>query len=312
MATGQNSKIKLRNIFSAIRVIFGIFILVALVYYIGTNNIISSIKSIKLYFFPIIVLFYFLFLLVSTLSIFVLLENQVSFFRLFKYYCISWVYGLILPGRIGEFSIIYFLKKEGIPPTSSFVVSLLDKFITLLFFIFITLIGSFLFFSTNQAIYVGILLISVLLCGILLPRTKIFLFFIPKKYKPFFHQYFEEYTSFFKKHNRKKVYYNILLTFVRWMLNSLLIFLIFLSFGISINIFYILIINTMTALISLVPITANGIGIRQSMGVYLFSKIDVTPTIALNMYIISLSITYLLAFFLYSYFSYFDGNGVRV
>ena len=310
MVPGPHTKIELGTILSLLRNLTGVIVLVFLVYYIGVNDVFNSIRSIKIYYLPVIIGLYILFLIVSTLCIKTLIRKSISFKKIFKYYSLSWVFGLVIPGKLGELSLAFLLKKEGFKFIPSLVISLLDKFLTSLFLVGISFFGVFLFFDFKQSISFIFITVFILGAFYLFVNIEIFRFFIPKKYNMYVNEFLVEYHSFFQK-DRKRIYINLLLTTLRWFLNSIMVFFIFLSFGITVNVFYILIINTLTAFTSLIPFTINGLGIRQSLGVYLFSKINVIPSISLNMYLISLSLTYFIALALYSYYSYLDGSEVK-
>lgn len=299
------------NLLSMVRSVLGIVVLLILVYYVGVHNLFKSISSIKLFYLPLILSLYIIFLLISALCIKVLIKGKnIPFSKLFKYYSLSWVVGLLLPGKLGEFSLVYFLKKEGIKTIHAVVISLLDKFLTLLFLLCITFYGFFLFFTIRQSvIFISVLCIIFLFSYIFEKYIDSFLFIIPTRFRKHIKNFFYQYHLFIKN-GKKGIYINFLLTIVRWLVNSLVVFFIFLSLGLHVNIFYILIVNTMAALVSLIPITINGLGIRQSVGVFLFSKINVSPVITVNMYIINLSLTYLIALSLYSYYTYIQ-RGVQ-
>lgn len=310
MVSGSHTKIELKKVLPLIRNLLGVAVLIFLVYYVGVNDIFNSIRSIKVYYLPVIFGLYILFLCMSTLCIQILIKKKTSFKKMFKYCSLSWVFGLVIPGKLGELSLAFLLKKEGFNFIPSLVISFIDKFLTLLFLIIISFFGVFLFFDANQSLYFIIITSLIIGCFYLFFNIKLLQFFIPKKYRKYSNEFIIEYSSFFKK-ERKRLYFNFLLTILRWLINSFMVFFIFLSLGITINIFYILIINTLTAFTSLIPLTVNGLGIRQSLGVYLFSKINVSSSLSLNMYLISLSLTYFIALALYSYYSYFDGSEVK-
>ena len=303
MVSGSPKNHKLGKFLNIIRNIIGILILVILVYYVGTNNIFNSFKSINFLYFPIILVSYISSLLLSTLCISFLIKKKIPFNKLFRCYTLSWVYGLLLPGKLGEFSLVYFLKKERLSISTSLVVSFIDKLITFLLFSVITVIGVLLVFNFRQGINALILFLIIIVMTALAAKINLLSKIVPKKYKSYIKPFFNEYHHFFKN-DKKRIYKNLYFTLVRWFVDGVSIFMIFLALGITVNIIYVLIINTMTALLSLIPLTANGLGIRQSAGVYTFSKLNINPAITVNMYLISLSFTYLIAFSLYSYYSF--------
>lgn len=310
MVSRSHKKDSLNTMLGILRTLFGLVILFALVYYVSIHDIFKSIGSMNIYFIPFIISLYIIFLVLSTICLQILLKEQIPLKRLFKYYSLSWVFGLILPGKVGEFSFAFLLKKEGFNMIPSFVVFFLDKFITFIFLTGITFLGAFIFFDFRQALFFVAILSFIILLIFSFLNIKVFWVFIPKKYRHHAEEFVNEYHSYLKN-DRRKIYLNLIFTCFKWIANSSAIFLIFMSLGITTNLIHILVINTLTALASLIPITINGLGIRQSLGVLLFSKIGVDPAIALSMYLISLSLTYLMAFFLYSYYSFLDGSGVQ-
>ena len=90
-----------------------------------------------------------------------------------------------------------------------------------------------------------------------------------------------------------------MITILRWLINNFLAYSIFLALGIHVSFFKILIIGMVAALVSLIPISINGLGIRQSIGIYLFSRIGVEPVYALNMFLIMVVISYSIAAILF-------------
>lgn len=65
--------------------------------------------------------------------------------------------------------------------------------------------------------------------------------------------------------------------------------------GISAPILIMMPLFAITAITSLVPLTPNGLGLRESVGLVLFGKIGVGTEIALSAYLIDLTLNYLLA-----------------
>ena len=147
-----------------LKVIIGLGILIFLIYKIGATNIWSNLGNFNWKFLPFLIILLSVSVLIGSLNIVIFikaLNEKYRFFKIMKYYMISWAYGLILLGRLGEFSIIYFLKKERIGTEKGTLIALLDKAITFICFFVIALFGFFSFFSFKEAIImITIILVS--------------------------------------------------------------------------------------------------------------------------------------------------------
>lgn len=304
----RSSKGHQMKFLNMIKNMIGIIILIILVFIVGINNVIDSFKSINILYLPIILGLYIFSLFLNTLCIGFLIKKRILFSKLFKYCTLSWVHGLISPAKLGEFSLIYFLKKEKLSIPTSLVIFSINKLITFFLFSIITIIGIYLFLDLRQGAPIILFLIIIIIFLLLVNKTNIFLKFTPKKYKSYIKPFFNTY-DYFLKNGKKDIVKNFYFTLIRWIVDGLTIFTIFLSLGIPVNIFYVFVINSITSLSSIVPITTNGLGIRQSVGVYIFSKLNINPAITVNMYLISLSFTYLIAFCFYSYYTFMHKGG---
>ena len=310
MVSWKNNKTNLKSIFILLRVGIGITLLYTLIHILGAKSIYESIKSINLLYYPVIILGFFIFILISAFCIKVLVDAKISFSNMLKYYSLSWVFGLLLPSKLGEFSLAFFLKKENIPLARGLSISLLDKIITFLLFFVISSFGIFLFFTPVQSLILIAICFFIVLSFflVLILNYDRLLFFLPQKYTSHFKDFIKE-TCFFFKYHRGRLYLNLFLSITRWGINAFILLLIFLSLGISVNFFLIYIINAIIALVSLIPITINGLGIRQSIGVFLFSKMGINSAIALDMLLIQLILTYSFAFLLYAYYNLKHNEG---
>ncbi len=287
-----------KKLFNIIKVVLGVFILVVLFYKLGITDIVDKLKIMNfLYLIPI---FFFIFvsLLLSTIGIFVLLKplnKKVPFSMLYRYISASWAIGLFFPGKIGELSLLHFLKKHDINIGKGGSVWLMDKIVSVFVVSILSVIGFMMFFGKSQTLLlVGALVLLFVLIFIFMLSDKLRGFiekFVLRKYAVHFKGFSKNFFSYFKKH-RSALLINLIVTITRTILDSFGIFLIFLSFGNIIPIFYILIIWAMEVIISLIPITINGLGITQGVSAYLYSIIGVALPVIGARYVISLFVKY--------------------
>lgn len=291
-----------KSTINVIKSILGIIILIILFYKLGLGDAFNTLKNINFYFVIIFLCFFFLSILGFSFNIFILLkkfDKNIIFAKLIKYTLIAWAAGMILPGKIGEFSLTHFLKKYeiGIGETSSILV--LDKIITLMIIAILAILGFFIFFDITQTIY---LIISLIVLFIM-----IFIFIITdfgrgliKKYilrkkQSLFKRFSKTMFEYFK-HYKQLLIINTIVTIIRILTSGLMVHYIFKSLGVNVSLFMILLIFSMSTIISLIPITISGLGIKQSFGAYMYSLMGVPNHIIAGNYIINLLLVYGVSF----------------
>ena len=151
-----------------IRFVISIFIIYFLIDKIGLQNISSNIILIHPLFFILTVFLIVIGLIIGALNLDILLIpiKKISFRKVFYYNTLSWSLGLFVPGKIGELSLIPFLKQEGVPTGHGTVISVLDKLISLVVLSLSSIMGFFIFFdigTTLKLIAILFLLIAVIL-----------------------------------------------------------------------------------------------------------------------------------------------------
>ncbi len=284
-----------------LRLIIGVGILLLLFYKVGIARIVGLLAEFNFkYILPIMMSLVLIFLL-EALNLKILLGGikSVSYLRVLKYHLLSWSVGLFVPGKIGQFSIVYLLKKEGIGMGSGGAVVLVDKLVTLLTLSILTLCGFFIFFSLELALVMlfvlvaGALLIMAALHG---KSRSLVKRFILRKHSVKFKGFSKMLKSYIKEGDgRKRLLLNFLLTFFKWGVSATMIFFLFLSFNHFVDYSKILLITPMGVLISFVPVSLSGLGIRESTVAFLYSQIGVSAIAVVSVYLVNLVINYLVA-----------------
>lgn len=208
-------------------------------------------------------------------------------------YLLSFSMGLVLPGRAGDLSIIYFAKKKGFDIGASTALTITDKLITLIVFGAIAAIGLLTLLKSSQLV-IGVLFTAFcILLGMFLFTSvgrKIIVKLIGK-YAERFQGFYKTFKNLLRNH-KGKVLINIGITLLRPIGNALLIILIFKAIGIEVSFLYAILINAVTLIASLVPLTPNGLGIREGIGSFLFTQIGIPLEASLAMYLIILMMNY--------------------
>jgi len=294
----------------ALRFILGIGILALLFYKIGFESILVVFTSMNLSYLPIIIIMYFMNLYFGSLNIVILMKpikTTMTLMDIYRYYMLSWGVGLFIPGRVGEVSLVYFLKKHNLPLGQGFLIFVLDKFISVLVLGIVSTVGFFMFFDLNTALWLlGLVLViisglgSVIFSGF--GRDKIKKYILRKYAKKF--KGFSELLKFYTTKKFHLLFLNFLNTIVRWVVSAIIYYFAFLSFGVNLPLWLIFLITCITSVMSFIPLTISGLGIRESVGVYLYSLQGVQAPIVASAYLLIVICSYGVAAFIFYFFNY--------
>ncbi|HIH09573.1 MAG TPA: flippase-like domain-containing protein [Candidatus Diapherotrites archaeon] len=230
--------------------------------------------------------------------------KKLGFGKLLRYYCFGWAAGLVSVGKIGEFSMSYYLKKEGMPYSRSLAAILTDKIITFLALATVTVAGTLLFFGTSNLPLLSLSAIFVAGVGIFLLALKVINpseLAIVKAIKPardIVAKYNENITAFrgeileFFSKKRELLAINAILSIARLCLMSITGSLLFLAINSSIDPLFMGFIIAVTAIVALLPITLSGLGVVEITFVYLASLQGISAEAAIATQILTLAINY--------------------
>jgi hypothetical protein len=246
---------------------------------------------------------FFIVLLLGAINIAILLipiRHNLKFLDTFKYFLLSWAMGLLTPARIGEFSMIYYLSRHKVRIGVGTAVTLIDKLITTGLYLIIGFLGLVLFFySENMQIFfiflIAYILIFIVIIFIIISDMgrkliKNILKHNAKKFKGF-----SKTLSIYIKKRPDLLAYNLIITIIKTILLSLMNYWIFLGFGVYVPFWLVLSISVLGSIISIVPISISGLGVRESLSVVLYSKFGVSASVVFSNHIISNTLSYVSA-----------------
>ncbi len=290
-----------KRYFNILKVTIGLLIIFFLIYKFGLDNIFSTILDVKPGFLFIALIFYFVSIFIGVLNIKLLiapLNKKISYWNLFRYYMFSWSAGLLVPGKIGEFSICYFLKKHDISIGEGIAASLMDKIITFVFLLIFSLFGFFIFLDFYSALLsvmvIPCILVTFLVSLYSMRIRNIIKRFIPNKIADKF-KGFSRLLNRYAKDYKMLLFLNFLITGIKWFISFLVIYYMFLSFNVHVALGVVIIITAITKIIALIPISISGLGIREGAAVYLFGLYGVESVAVLSAFLTIVVLNYLLA-----------------
>ncbi|MFH1761179.1 MAG: lysylphosphatidylglycerol synthase domain-containing protein [bacterium] len=196
------------------------------------------------------------------------------------------VLATFIPGRLGDIGLVHFLKDK-FTPGQSLSVLVVDKVITLSIVTIISAMGIGAIVSWYFAI---IIILGIISGWYLILRLagqkglKIREWVIRKilgKYAPHLQGFHNEIHNTVK--NGWGISGNVMLTLFRFFLASLSLTLILsVFFGIKVNIFYVIFVQTISQLAAMIPVTLMGIGLVETVGVSMFMRVGIQPEIILT------------------------------
>lgn len=285
-----------------IKITVSLIILFLLLYKIGLKSIYGTFTQFNMVAILLVFLVSPLNFSIGTYNIYILLKPfklKINFWRLVKYFMLTWAASLILPGRTGDLTLIYFLKKEGLDTGKGTAVLVMDKIITIAVAFVFAVFGLFLFFSKKQTLIVllGFLLISIIAVFLIFCRIGRYLIkrYILKKWSKKFKGFSATLFDYFKNY-KKYLCYNIFITFLKMMTQCFAVLILFYALGINIPFLLIILIRAILIIAIIFPISLNGLGIREGLAVFLFGNINIEPTITISIYLTITIINYLTGF----------------
>jgi len=204
---------------------------------------------------------------------------------LFKVFLIGSYLGLITPGKLGDFGRLYYLKKAGNwkQLLTSLLVDRLNDLIVLIILGGIALLRLNMLFPNHFEVTLNYKLIILILLFLVIGVLAF------KKFQSFFADFYQLLKMSLSLKNN---FYQITITFVSMICLYGSFILISKDLNILIGTFDILYVAFITGILSLLPITVLGIGVREASIIYFFNLygIDYDISIAFSLIIFFIQI----------------------
>lgn len=273
------------------------FIILLLILKVIDFNFLEAIQYIyyPYYFFVIILIPILINPLISNnrWRIFLKIQNiDESFFTLLKINFVSVFLGFLLPSSIGYDAIrMYFIEKRnkdqmGSGGASIIVERIIGFYILSMFAVIGSAIGILHGLSPNIMYLAIIINIFIVLVVVLLKSKKLYMFIskilnkinVLKKALNYLDKLYLSVNSF--PYN-KQVFYSIPLIMLFQLSSVLCAFLLYKAFGVDINFFYHLAFLPIIQILTIIPVSISGFGIREGGFVYFYSLIGVDAGVSL-------------------------------
>lgn len=283
-----------------LKYVLGPLVLVILFGTIGFKQIWLLFTTTDLRYFVIAYILFILSVFMSVMNLYLLFFpiQRIEPKRFIQYFFASRITSLIFPGRLGEFSISYYLKKEKINLGRGIAVVVTDKLITTTCSMILGLIAVYIFMKGLHITIIAIYFVMmVLLFSLLLSSTSrnFIKKWILRKYSHHFAGFSTTLFSY-ERENKGLAILNMVSTLLRMVIIALSAKAMFLALGTDIPLLTLILVSGLETLSVSIPLTVNGLGIKQAIGVYVFSAIGVSPAVTGARYLIGFFIEYSFGF----------------
>ncbi len=270
--------------------IIGIILLIYILTRLDLNTIIVNVKNFDLNWLFVYGLLTISMLILKSLRWETALKKQgvnYSLKKILTIFTITSFWGIITPGRIGEFGKILYLQNDNLPFSRSIVTIIIDRIYDIAL-LFIMGIISFLFFINILVpdLSLIVLILSVLITliiiiyfirgglWVLLKRTLRTI--LPKdKYERLnsdWSLFKADFSFIFISTIPKMFFYSIIASLCYY----LQIYAVALGFGVNVSFIYLALCSSVGAIISWIPISIGGLGTREAVFIFLLSKVSIS------------------------------------
>lgn len=285
----------IKKIFSFLRIIIALALCYYLLRTIDVRASFDIMKQVNLWFFALSMLLFFIFLLICNWRWKILLDARdlrFSFGYLLKVYFVSWFFNNILPTTVGGdvLRIAYTVKKDeytGKPRRSTaLAVTLIDRFIGFIGLFFFACLASAMLYlvksSKNQYllfVIIGFIALVIMLLSMFSDRAhrvfswifaRIKLFNLGEKLK----RAYQEIKDF--REAKVQLMYSFLLSLLVQVSLALVWFACAIGISVKTSVLYYFLYIPIIGVLTMIPVTIGGLGLRENLFVSLFSAHGMT------------------------------------
>jgi len=211
-----------------------------------------------------------------------------------RYQLISTSLGTFTPAQMGEFNLVYSLKKQGVNVPTGLSIYLSNKLTSIVLSAALALVGLCLYFMYDAKYLVLISAGGLLLLGVLFLNRRVSAFLRDHVVKRYLNSYYDSfrYLSDLAKQHQLTCLLSLCCLVIRLLLQALGVYLLFLAAHVgNIHFLDVVILFSMARFSSLIPFVLD-VGILEVSAIYLFSKVGVGASATFNCYMTSRIINY--------------------
>jgi len=223
----------------------------------------------------------------------------------------AWLAGffisIVTPGRIGDFSRAFYLKKEsGFSLGKSLTTVVVDRIIEIALLFLFAFIGLLLiasnFVGAGEILFYFLLFFLLFIVAVLVVSKKslmrfVFGFvskrFVPDKYHATFGKIFQDFYEGIGKMSKNKIITAYLIGLMSWIIAIFQAYILSLSLSINLTFTFFFAVIPIISLLDILPISFSGIGTRDAALVFFFATMSVAAETAISFSLLVLALNYL-------------------
>ncbi len=273
-----------------IKILISVILIVFLLAKLGLRDIVSQLAAANLWWFLVGIIAFTLSNILGSFQWHLLMKArgiEIPLSKVISYYYVGLFFNNFLIGYVGGDAIrIYDVSKESGNSSHAISTVFFDRLLGFVMLTTLALAAGLIWRSTFQSTLVIYTLLIILACWIIsfivLFNERfaerigwLFQFVFSRRIKNKLREIYSSINSF--KHDRKLVISVLIISLIVQILRILVHYYAALSLGIEIHVKYFFIFVPVIALLSSLPISIGGIGVREGSGVALFSQINSFP-----------------------------------
>ncbi|MBN2331318.1 MAG: flippase-like domain-containing protein [Candidatus Aenigmarchaeota archaeon] len=215
--------------------------------------------------------------------------------------------GIVTPGRIGDLSRAYYLKKDkGVTIGKSLTTVVVERIIDVVTLFVLACAGLVLIASSyieagEMLLYVSVLFMAFIAVVFMMARKgfarsvmrPLYVRFMPVKYRTLIGRVFNDFYSGMGQISRYRMATAFLTVLVAWSIMILQYQFMAMALGLDLTYLFLLAIVPILALLDIIPVTFSGIGTRDAALIFFLSLVSVSAESAVSYSLLILFVNYI-------------------
>lgn len=295
-----------RSLGIILRLTLGILLLILLIWNVSLDKLLLSIAQVSLSYLFLAISYQYASIFLGAFNQYILFTafSNLPFKSFLAAYFKAYAFGLLLPSQIGDASIAFFLKSEGLYYSQTLSVYILDKFLTFILYVLVLflflgdIMGYSNIISLSSIIALGL---SLLIAFYIIVRlTSSFpVSWRENRLMRFIHNLSSQ-LFFFTKHHPFLLLINFFLTCFKLGFVMLCYHAMITSLNYSLSIWNVGLAAIASGIVGYIPVSIQGLGTVEAMALLNFKTLGVSPPDVLVCYLVLRSNNYVAACLAYA------------
>ena len=289
-----------------VRLTLGILLVILLIWNVSIDKLLLSISQTSLPYLFLAISYQYASILLGSFNQYILFTafSKLSLKTYLTAYFKAYAFGLLLPSQIGDASIAFFLKSEGLYYSQTLSVYILDKFLTFILYVLVLLLflGDVMGYPKNISISLIIasgFLMSIIFYIIVKISNSFPVSWQANRLIRFIHNLSSQ-LIFFAKHHPFLLLINFFLTILKLGIVMFCYHAMLSALGYSLSVWKVGLAALASGIVGYIPISIQGLGTVEAVALLNFKTLGVSPPDVLACYLILRSNNYVAACLAYA------------